>query len=75
LRKCSKHQAQKTSDRQRRRVKTLLRKNRGNTKVSEEGERGGAPGTGAGISLEIVEDHTRADILSAAHGGPHTGVD
>ncbi|CAM9604986.1 unnamed protein product, partial [Bubo scandiacus] len=26
------------------------------------------------VPLQTMEDHTRADICNAAHGGPHTGA-
>ncbi|KAK4811345.1 hypothetical protein QYF61_027574 [Mycteria americana] len=66
-------------------VRICERNNYADTKVSEEGGGGGAPGAGAEIPLQPVvktmvrqvvplppmEDHRGADIHSAAHGGPH----
>ena len=42
------------------------RNNCADTKFSEEGEGGGAPGAGAEIPLQPMEDHVRADIHTAA---------
>ena len=64
------------------------RNNPADTKVSEEGGGGGAPGAGAEIPLQPVvktmvrqavplqpmEEHSGADIHTAAEGGPHAGA-
>ncbi|GAB0209107.1 acid sphingomyelinase-like phosphodiesterase 3b [Grus japonensis] len=69
-------------------VRICERNNSADTKVSEEGEGGGAPGTGAEIPLQPVvktmvrqavplqpmEDAEGAEIPSAARGGPHIGA-
>ncbi|KAK4810932.1 hypothetical protein QYF61_013340 [Mycteria americana] len=66
-------------------LRTCERNNSADTKVSEEGRRGGAPGTGAEIPLQSVvktmvkqvvplqatKDHGGTDIHPAALGGPH----
>ncbi|KAK4810940.1 hypothetical protein QYF61_013348 [Mycteria americana] len=66
-------------------VRICERNNSADTKVSEEGGGGGAPGTGAEIPLQHVvktmvkqvvplqpmEVHSGADIHTAACGGPH----
>ena len=66
-------------------VRKCERKGPADTKVSEEGGGGGAPGAGAEIStlqpvvktmvmqivlLQPMEDHGGAAIHTAAHGGP-----
>ncbi|GAB0183796.1 acid sphingomyelinase-like phosphodiesterase 3b [Grus japonensis] len=70
-------------------VRRCERNNSADTKVSEEGGGGGAPGSGAEIPLQPLEKTMvrqavplqpvdvdgGADIHSpAAHGGPHTGA-
>ena len=59
------------------------RNNPADTKVSEEGEGGGGPGTGADIPQQPMmkqvvteacgEHHIGADTYTAARGGPHAG--
>lgn len=51
-----------------------VRNNLSNAEV-KEGAGGGSPSTGAGNSLQSVEeDHAGADIHIAVCGGPHTGA-
>ncbi|GAB0175634.1 hypothetical protein GRJ2_000028600 [Grus japonensis] len=70
----------------RRGVRRCERNNSADTKVSEEGGAGGAPGAGAeiplqplektmvrqAVPLQPMEDDGGAEIPPAAHGGPHT---
>ena len=45
------------------------------TKVSEEGRRGGASGAGAEIHLQpMMEDHGEAGCPPSAHGGPQWNI-
>ncbi|XP_064911936.1 uncharacterized protein LOC135578976 [Columba livia] len=69
-------------------VRMYERNNSADTKVSEEGEGGGASGAGEEIPLQPSEktmvkqlcplqpreDHVRADIHTASHGGPYVGA-
>jgi len=55
-------------------VKIHERNSSADTKVSEEGWGGSAPGTGAEILLQPMDGHSRADIHTAACGGPHGGA-
>ena len=58
-----------------RRVRICERNNSADAKVSEEGWRGGTPGTGVEIPLQPVEFYSAADMYPAAHGGLHATAD
>ena len=47
------------------------RKSLSDTKVSEEREGEGAPGTEAEIPLKSMENNSKADIHTAGHKGPY----
>lgn len=40
----------------------------------DEGKGLGAPDDRAGVSLQPMGDYVRANVHSAAHGGPHDGA-
>jgi len=80
-----KKNAQQLRERERKKKKKSVRNNTADTKISEEGQKGGASGSKAEILLQpmektmvkqvvflqSVENHARADVHTEAHGGPH----